>query len=107
VKFSPELAGAEVVAAEHLLPVAIRRELVDQHCAVLAAVPGDVALAVTLDVQPPDEARPADRLLPHAGVHRGTVPGHVLRQTHVHRHQRRHANPSPSGYHAVPAQASR
>src|SRR5262249_17905736 len=102
----PELAVDEVVAAEHLLPVAIRRELVDQHRAVLAAVPREVSLPVALDVQPPHETRPADGLLPHPGMHRGAAPGHVLGQAHVDRHQRRHANLSRPGYHEAPAQAS-
>ena len=57
-----ELAVDEVVAAELALPVAVGVELVDEHGPLLAAVPGQVALAVAVDVEPaaPGEGRRRD-----------------------------------------------
>ena len=56
-----ELPVHEVVAAELALPVAVGVELVDEDGALLAAVAGEIALAVAVDVQPAHPARPADR----------------------------------------------
>ena len=64
-----ELAELEVVPAEVLLPVPVRLDLVDEHGALLAAVPVEVALAVAVDVEPAHHPRPVDRLLPDPGVH--------------------------------------
>src|SRR5262249_44760190 len=50
----PELAVTEVVPAEMTLPVPIRPDLIDQHGSLLAAVPVQVALTVTVDVEPTD-----------------------------------------------------
>ena len=52
-----ELPVDEVVAAELALPVAVGVELVDEDGALLAAVPGEVALAVAVDVEPAHAAR--------------------------------------------------
>ena len=52
-----ELSVDEVVPAELALPVAVRVDLVDEHGALLAAVPGEVALAVAVDVEPAHAAR--------------------------------------------------
>src|SRR5262249_1820773 len=41
-----ELAVDEVGALQMVLPVAIRLDLIDEHGALLAAVPGEVALAI-------------------------------------------------------------
>jgi hypothetical protein len=84
-----EVAVAEVVPAEVLLPVPVRVELVDQHRALLAAAPGQVALAVAVDVEAADHGRAVHWLLPHPGVDRLALPVHVLGQADVHRHQRR------------------
>ena len=54
----PELAVAEVVAAEMLLPVPVRLDLVDQHGPLLAAVTVEVPWPVTVDVQPAHHDRP-------------------------------------------------
>ena len=47
----PELAEDEVVALQLVAPVAVRVELIDVHRALLAPVPGAIALAVAVDVQ--------------------------------------------------------
>ena len=80
----PELAVAEVVAAEMLLPVPVRRHLVDQHGPLLAAVTLEIPLPVTVDVQPADHDRPVHRFLPNARVHGFTLPGDIARQSNVH-----------------------
>src|SRR5262249_55902002 len=83
----PELAIAEVGAAKLLLPVPVGLDLVYEHRPVLPAMPCQIALPVPVDVQPPDEPRPLDGPLPHRGVHDLAVPGHILRQAHIHREQ--------------------
>ena len=60
----PERAVLEVVAAEELLPVPVGLDLVDEYGALLAAVPGQVALPVALDVEAADHPRPGHRALP-------------------------------------------
>ncbi len=65
------------------------------HRAVLAAMAGEVALPVPVDVEPARHPRSDHRVLPLAGVHRRAAPGHVLRQTDVHREQLGH-HPPPS-----------
>ena len=71
-----ELAELEVVAAEVVLPVAVGLDLVDQDGPLLAAVPVQVALAVSVDVEPAHHPRPLDCVLPDSGVH-----GAVLHRT--------------------------
>jgi hypothetical protein len=53
----PELAIGEVVAAQLLLPVPVRLDLVHEHRPVLPAVPRPIGLPITVDVQPPHQAR--------------------------------------------------
>ena len=83
----PELAVAEVVAPEVLLPVLVGLDLVDQHGALLAAMPVQVALAVPVDVEPADHLRPRYGVFPDAGVDGLAPPGDVARQADVHRQQ--------------------
>ncbi len=82
-----ELPVGEVVAAEELLPVAVGLDLVDEHRAVDAAVSSEVALAVAVDVQPPNNPPTVDGLLPDAGVDGASFPLDVTRQADVHRQQ--------------------
>ena len=92
----PERPVAQVVAAEVLLPVTVGPGLVDQHGALLAAVAGQVALPVAVDVEAADHRRAVHRVFPHAGVDGLPLPGHVLGQADVHRQQHgrdRHACP--------------
>src|SRR5262249_43359523 len=71
-----ELAVAEVVPAEVLLPVPVRLDLVDQDRPLLSAVPVGVALAVPVDVETANHLGPLYRVLPYAGVHGLALPGH-------------------------------
>src|SRR5262249_4242300 len=84
-----EHAVAEVVPAEVLLPVPVGLDLVDQHGALLAAVPAGVALAVAVDVEAAGHRLAVHRVLPHTGVDRLALPGHVPGQADVHRQQHR------------------
>src|SRR5262249_13013143 len=82
-----ERTVAQVIPAEVLLPVPVGLDLIDQHGPLLAAVPAGVALAVAVDVEPPDHRRAVHRVLPYASVDGLALPGHVLRQADVHRQQ--------------------
>ena len=72
-----ELAVAEVVSLQLLLPVAIRLDLVDEHGAVLASVCGSVGLVVAVDVDPPDHPWTVDGLLPDRRADGLALPGDV------------------------------
>ena len=54
-----EVAGGEIGTAELFTPVPVRVQLVHEDGAMLAAVALEVALAVTVDVQPAHHARPS------------------------------------------------
>lgn len=82
-----ELAVHEVVAVQLLAPVVVRTQLVHVDRALLAAVTGEVALPVAVEVQAADDARAFDRLLPNAGVHRAALPLDVTRHPDVDRDQ--------------------
>ena len=82
-----ELAVDEVVSSELAFPVAVGVELVDEHGTLLATMPGEVALPVALDVELADPARAAHRILEDAREDRPALPGHVLRQADVDRHE--------------------
>jgi hypothetical protein len=93
-----ELAVAEVVGPEVLLPVPVGLDLVDQHGPLLAAVALRVALAVAVDVEPPDHRPARHRVLPYPRVDGLVLPGHVFRQADVHRQQHRDLSvPFPAG----------
>jgi len=55
----PELPVNETVTTELLLPIAVRLDLVDQHRAVLAAMAGEVALPVPVEIEPARHRGPA------------------------------------------------
>jgi hypothetical protein len=97
-----ELPEDEVASPEFLLPVAIGPELVHEDRSHLAAVPGAIALAVAVHVEPAHAARTGHRLLEDAGEHRPPSPRHVLRHADVDRQQRAHAH---AGAQVTPAAA--
>ena len=82
-----ELPVGEVVAAEELLPVAVGLDLVDEHRPVDAAVSSEVALAVAVDVEPPNDPSTVDGLLPDPGVDGAPFPLDITRHADVHRQQ--------------------
>ena len=82
-----ELAVDEVVAGELVLPVAVGVDLVDEDGSVLAAVPGEIALAVAVHVEPAYAARAADGVLEDACEHGLPLPRHLLGHADVDRQQ--------------------
>src|SRR5262249_4157346 len=63
-KVLAELSKREVLAPELPFPIAVGIDLIDEDGPVLAAVTLQISLAVAIDVQPPDLAAAADRVLP-------------------------------------------
>ena len=80
-----ELSMDEVGPPQLLLPVAIRFDLVDEDGALLAPVPGQVALTVSVEIQPADAAAATHWSLPDRGVHNATLPLDIARKADVHR----------------------
>ena len=83
-----ELSVDEVISAELAFPVAVGIHLVDEHGALLTTVAGQVALAVTLDVELPDMARARHGVLEDSGEDGLPLPPHILRHADVHRDER-------------------
>src|SRR5262249_48655145 len=83
-----ELTEHEVVTVQLLAPMAIRVELVHGDRTLLASGAREVALAVTVEIQPSNAARTLDRLLPDAGVNDSPLPLDVAGHPDVDRHQR-------------------
>lgn len=85
-----ELSVDEVGPIQLVLPVAIRFDLVDEDGSLFTPVPGQVALTVSLEVQPADPTATTHRILPDRGAHGATVPLDVARKSHIHRQQSSH-----------------
>src|ERR1700752_2062834 len=85
-----EVAGFEVVATQVGLPEVVRLRLVHHGGTLFAAVAGEIALAVTVDVEAAHHDRPLDRGLPYPGVDGLVPPRHVLVHSHVHRNEPAH-----------------
>ena len=83
-----ELSVHEVVSSELVFPVPIRVDLVDEHCALLAAVPRQIALTIAVDVESADPAGTGHGVLEDPCKDGPPLPGHVLRQADVDRQQR-------------------
>src|SRR5262245_32060773 len=80
-----ELSVDEVRPFQLLLPIAIRFDLVDEDRALLTPVPGQVALTVSVEIQPADPTAAAHWIFPDPGVHSPTLPLDVQRKSDVHR----------------------
>src|SRR3954452_1705767 len=94
-----ELAVHEFVPFQPLPPMAVRLELVDEHRAMLAAVPSQIPLTIAFEIQPPDSTPAAHRTLPDPGVHQVAVPLNVSREADVDRNQSRHSASHDVNYH--------
>src|SRR5262245_29398594 len=88
-----ELTVDEVGSLQLLLPVAIRFNLVDEDSALLTAVPGQITLAVPVEIQSANAAAAAHRVLPDPGVYRASLPLDIARQSNVHRYKPCHVTP--------------
>src|SRR6185295_17558148 len=80
-----ELSVDEVGPCQLLLPIAIRFDLVDEDGALLTPVPGQVALTVSVQIQPANPTAATHGILPNPGVHCATLPLDVARTSDVHR----------------------
>src|SRR3569833_930668 len=65
-------------------PIAIRLELINNDSPLLTAVASQIALPVSIQVQPARMTAAGHWTLPDCRVHRATVPLDVARKTHVH-----------------------
>jgi hypothetical protein len=63
-----ELSKGEVVSAQFSFPVVVRIKLIDEDCAVLASVAGQIALAIAVYIEPPHYAPARNGSLPDGGV---------------------------------------
>jgi hypothetical protein len=70
---------------QFVLPIAIRLNLVDEDGALFTPMPGQIALPVSVQVQPADPAAATHWILPDRGVHSAPPPLDVARETDVHR----------------------
>ena len=80
-----ELSVDKVGPLELVLPVAIRFDLVDEDGSLLTPVAGQVALAVSVQIQPADATAAIHRSLPDPGVYGTILPRDVARKSDVHR----------------------
>jgi hypothetical protein len=79
-----ELAEDEAGPLQLLLPVAVRFDLVDEDSPLLTPMPGQVALTVTIQMQPAGPTTARDRVLPDPGMHSAALPLDVTRKSNVH-----------------------
>jgi hypothetical protein len=63
----------------------MRFDLIDKHGALLAAMSGQIALTVSLEIQTTDKAAARHGVLPDPGVHSPTVPLDIARQADIYR----------------------
>src|SRR5262249_40641813 len=85
-----ELSMDEVGPLQLLLPVAIRFDLVDEDGALFTAVPGEIALAVSIQIQPACATSAIHWIFPDRGVNRTTPPLDVLWKSVVYRQEPSH-----------------
>jgi hypothetical protein len=57
-KILSELAIGKVVSAELVLSITIRFDMIDKDCPVFAAMPRQISLAVSIDIEPSCHRRP-------------------------------------------------
>src|SRR5215469_11824318 len=83
-KILSELAVGKVVPTELVLPITIRFDLVDKNGPVFAAMPRQVSLAVSIDVEPPNQPPALNGRLPDGGVDGFPLPLDVAWQAHIY-----------------------
>jgi hypothetical protein len=82
-KILAELSRREIRALQRARPEVVRGCLVHEERAMFAAVSGEVALTITIDVQAADGLYAVDGLLPNAGEDALPAPLHVFGKTDV------------------------
>src|SRR5262249_10202489 len=84
-KVLAELPVNQVRSLQPLLPIAVRFNLIHEDGSLLTAMPRQVSLTVSLDVEPPDAAATRRRTFPPPGVDRAPLPHDVARKSNVYR----------------------
>jgi hypothetical protein len=85
-----ELSVDEVAPGQLMLPIPVRADLIDEHCALLAPMSGEITLTVPVHVQLADPATTRHGILENPGVDGLALPGHVLRHADIDRQQDAH-----------------
>ena len=80
-----ELPVDEVGPVQMCLPIAIRNHLIDKDGPLLTPVPGQVALTVSVYIQPAHSTAVMHRILPNPRAYGATLPLDVARKPDVHR----------------------
>jgi hypothetical protein len=75
----------EVVPLQLLLPIAMRFDLVDEDGSLLTPVAAQVALTVSVKIQPAGPTAATHRIFPDPRVYRAPLPRDVARKSNVHR----------------------
>jgi hypothetical protein len=78
-----ELSVDEVSPVQPFLPIAIRFDLIREDGSLLTAVPGQVTLTVSLEIQSAGATATAHGILPDPGVHGATLPLDVAGESDV------------------------
>src|SRR6516225_7537688 len=89
-KILSELAIGKVVSTELVLPIMIRFNLIDKDRPVFAAVPRQISLAISIDVEPSCHPSALNGRLPDGGMDGFPLPFDVAWQAHIYREQPRH-----------------
>src|SRR5262249_21117263 len=84
-KVLAELSVHEVRPLQLHLPMAIRFDLVDEDCTLLAPMPRQVSLTVAVQLQPADATTARHGILPDPGVHSPALPFNISWKADVHR----------------------
>ncbi len=83
-KILSELAIGKDVSTELLLPITVRFDLIDKDGPVFAAMPRQVSLPITIDVEPSRHASALNRRFPDRGVDGFRLPLDVAWQAHIY-----------------------
>jgi hypothetical protein len=83
-KIFSELAIGKVVSTELVFPITIRFDLVDKDCPVFAAMPRQISLAVSIDIEPSCHASALNRRFPDGGVDGFALPLDVAWQAYIY-----------------------
>jgi hypothetical protein len=79
-----ELSVNEVGSPQLLAPISVRLHLVGEDGALFTPMSGQIALTVSVEIQPPNPAAAAHRILPYPRVNRAAAPSDVEWKPHVH-----------------------
>jgi hypothetical protein len=79
-----ELSMNEVGPLQALLPIAIRFDLINEDGSLLTPVSGQVALTVSVQIQPAEPTAARHRILPDSGVHSASLPFDIAWESDIH-----------------------